>query len=97
MLYRGIRIANRCENYFPAFLVMGLTLLLVVQAIANMAVAVGLGPVTGQPLPLVSKGGSSTVINCAYIGVILSVSRTAKIKKDKNVDKKRNENSAMTK
>ena len=76
---------------------MGLTLLLVVQAIANMAVAVGLGPVTGQPLPLVSKGGSSTVINCAYIGVILSVSRTAKIKKDKNVDKKCNENSAMTK
>lgn len=97
LLYRGIRIANRCENYFPAFLVMGLTLLLVVQAIANMAVAVGLGPVTGQPLPLVSKGGSSTVINCAYIGVILSVSRTAKIKKDKNVDKKCNENSAMTK
>ena len=97
LLYRGIRIANRCENYFPAFLVMGLTLLLVVQAIANMAVAVGLGPVTGQPLPLVSKGGSSTIINCAYIGVILSVSRTAKIKKDKNVDKKRNENSAMTK
>ncbi len=76
---------------------MGLTLLLVVQAIANMAVAVGLGPVTGQPLPLVSKGGSSTIINCAYIGVILSVSRTAKIKKDKNVDKKCNENSAMTK
>lgn len=97
LLYRGIRIANRCENYFPAFLVMGLTLLLVVQAIANMAVAVGLGPVTGQPLPLVSKGGSSTIINCAYIGVILSVSRTAKIKKDKNVDKKCNENSAMTK
>ncbi len=97
LLYRGVRIANRCENYFPAFLVMGLTLLLVVQAIANMAVAVGLGPVTGQPLPLISKGGSSTVLNCIYIGVILSVSRTAKVKKVKHSTKKGNQDSAMTK
>ena len=46
-----------------------------------MLVAVGLAPVTGQPLPLVSKGGTSTIINCIYIGAILSVSRSAK-KKD---------------
>lgn len=97
LLYRGVRIANRCENYFPAFLAMGLTLLIVVQAIANMAVAVGLGPVTGQPLPLISKGGSSTIFSCIYIGVILSVSRTANVKKVKSGDKKGNENSAMTK
>ena len=41
----------------------------------NMMVAVGLAPVTGQPLPLISRGGTSTLINCVYIGIILSVSR----------------------
>jgi cell division protein FtsW len=78
LLYRCARIASRCENNFPAFLVMGLSLMLVIQATINMMVAVGLMPVTGQPLPLISKGGTSTIINCAYIGVILSVSRSAK-------------------
>jgi cell division protein FtsW len=78
LLYRAARIASRCENNFPAFLIMGLALLLVVQASFNMLVAVGIAPVTGQPLPLISKGGTSTIINCAYIGVILSVSRSAK-------------------
>lgn len=82
LLFRTGRIANRCENNFPAFLAMGLALLLVVQALFNMCVAVGIVPVTGQPLPLVSKGGTSSIINCVYIGVILSVSRTAK----KNAD-----------
>ena len=80
LLYRCARIASRCENNFPAYLAMGLGLLLVVQATFNMMVAVGLAPVTGQPLPLISKGGTSTIINCAYIGVILSVSRSAKLK-----------------
>ena len=80
LLYRCARIASRCENNFPAFLVMGLGLLLVIQATFNMMVAVGLAPVTGQPLPLISKGGTSTIINCAYIGAILSVSRSAKMK-----------------
>jgi cell division protein FtsW len=78
LLYRAARIAAKCENNFPAFLAMGLALLLVVQATINMMVAVELLPVTGQPLPLISKGGTSTVINCAYIGVILSISRSAK-------------------
>ena len=78
LLYRTARIASRCENNFPAFLAMGLALLLVIQASFNMLVAVGIAPVTGQPLPLISKGGTSTIINCAYIGVILSVSRSAK-------------------
>lgn len=78
LLYRTGRIASRCENNFPAFLAMGLALLLVVQALFNMAVAVGLVPVTGQPLPLISKGGTSSITNCIYIGVILSVSRSAK-------------------
>ena len=48
-----------------------------------MMVAVGLAPVTGQPLPLISKGGTSTIINCAYIGAILSISRSAKVRNDK--------------
>lgn len=82
LLFRTGRIANRCENNFLAFLAMGLALLLVIQALFNMCVAVGIVPVTGQPLPLVSKGGTSSIINCIYIGVILSVSRTAK----KNAD-----------
>ena len=78
LLFRTAKIANQCENNFPAFLAMGLALMLVTQALFNMCVAVGLAPVTGQPLPLISKGGTSTVINCVYIGVILSISRSAK-------------------
>jgi cell division protein FtsW len=62
---------------------MGLGLLLVIQAVFNMMVAVGLAPVTGQPLPLISKGGTSTIINCAYIGAILSISRSAKVRGEK--------------
>ena len=83
LVYRTARIASRCENNFPAFLAMGLALLLVIQAAFNMLVAVGIAPVTGQPLPLISKGGTSTIINCAYIGVILSVSRSAKKRQEK--------------
>ena len=85
LLYRCARIASQCENNFPAFLAMGLGLLLVVQAAFNMMVAVGLAPVTGQPLPLISKGGTSTIINCAYIGTILSVSRSAKMKREQEL------------
>ena len=85
LLFRTGKIAKRCENNFPPFLAMGLALLLVTQALFNMCVAVGLVPVTGQPLPLISKGGTSTIINCIFIGAIISVSRTAK--KAENVAK----------
>ncbi len=78
LLFRTAHIASRLENNFPPFLAMGLAIMLVTQAMFNMMVAVGLAPVTGQPLPLISKGGTSTIINCFYIGVILSVSRSAK-------------------
>ena len=78
ILMRAGKIASRCENSFPAFLAMGIAFLLVTQALFNMAVAVGLAPVTGQPLPLISKGGTSTIINCVYIGMLLSISRFAK-------------------
>ncbi len=83
LLIRAGRIASKCKSNFPALLVMGITLLLVSQAILNMMVAVGLFPVTGQPLPLISKGGTSTFINCAYIGMILSVSRYVKKQEEK--------------
>ena len=81
LMWRAMRIASRCKSLFPSYLVMGLALMMVVQAMVNMAVAVGAFPVTGQPLPLISKGGTSTFVNCVYIGMILSVSRSAK-KKD---------------
>lgn len=84
LLIRVGRIAKKCDRTFPALLVIGIGLLLVSQAILNMMVAVGLFPVTGQPLPLVSKGGTSTLINCAYIGMILSISRyTARLEEQK--------------
>lgn len=75
LLVRVGMIARKCDKLFPKFLVLGCGLLLVVQALANMAVAVNLIPVTGQPMPLVSRGGTSTVISCIYFGIILSVSR----------------------
>ena len=84
LLLRCRSIAKRCENNFPAFLIIGLTIMLVTQAVMNMMVAVGLMPVTGQPLPLISKGGTSTIISCAYIGAILSVSRWAKQRETAN-------------
>jgi cell division protein FtsW len=66
-------IASRCRLLFPKLLVMGCATMIVVQALANMAVAVGLAPVTGQPLPLISRGGNSILITCIMIGIILSV------------------------
>ena len=84
LLVRAGKIAKKCDRTFPAFLVLGIGLLLVTQALFNMMVAVGLAPVTGQPLPLVSRGGTSTIINCVYIGMLLSVSRyTAKLEEQK--------------
>ncbi|MCM1078609.1 MAG: FtsW/RodA/SpoVE family cell cycle protein [Bacteroidales bacterium] len=78
IFWRAGHIARNCANTFPAYLSMGIGMLLVIQAMFNMLVAVGLAPVTGQPLPLVSKGGTSTIINCVYIGMLLSISKSAK-------------------
>lgn len=78
LMYRAMRIAGKCKSLFPSYLVMGLSLMMVMQAMVNMAVAVGAFPVTGQPLPLISRGGTSLFVNSAYIGMILSVSRSAK-------------------
>jgi cell division protein FtsW len=74
-LYRCIRIYKRCPYAFGAFLALGLSFTLAIQAIANMAVTVNLFPVTGVTLPLVSMGGTSFIFTCLAIGIILSVAR----------------------
>lgn len=76
LLIRVWRIARHCTHYYPAFLIMGLGLMIFSQAIVNLAVAVDMLPITGQPLPLISRGGSNIFINSVFIGIILSVSRT---------------------
>ncbi len=80
LLIRVGRIAQRCPTFFPAYLVLGFGIMMVLQAFVNMSVAVGLIPVTGQTLPLISKGGTSILITSFYIAVILSVSRYAEQK-----------------
>jgi cell division protein FtsW len=84
LLFRGITIARKCETAFPAFLVMGLIVMIVIQAMINMLVAVGLFPVTGQTLPMVSWGRTSVLMMSFSLGAILSVSRVvnARIKNE---------------
>ena len=86
LFYRGIKIAQKSEKTFGTFLAVGLSFSLVFQAMINMAVAVNLFPVTGQPLPLISMGGTSTWFTCLAIGIILSVSRQSKTEKVKKVN-----------
>lgn len=76
-LFRSIRIFRKCPFAFGAFLALGLSFTLVIQALANMAVNVNLFPVTGVTLPLISMGGSSFLFTCLAIGIILSVARNA--------------------
>ena len=75
LLYRCIKIVTAAPKAFGALLACGLSFSLTIQAFANMAVAVGLGPVTGVPLPLVSMGGTSILFTSVAFGIILSVSR----------------------
>jgi cell division protein FtsW len=84
LLFRGIMIVKKCETAFPAYLVIGLIIMITVQAMLNMLVAVGLFPVTGQTLPMVSWGRTSVLVMSFSIGAILSVSRVvnARIKQE---------------
>lgn len=75
LLYRCVRIVTKAPKAFGALLAAGLSFSLTIQAFANMAVAVGLGPVTGVPLPLVSMGGTSLLFTSIAFGIILSVSK----------------------
>jgi cell division protein FtsW len=84
-LYRCIRIFKKCPYAFGAFLALGLSFTLAIQALANMAVTVNLFPVTGVTLPLVSMGGTSFIFTCLAIGIILSVARNVE-KQEKEVN-----------
>jgi len=75
LLFRAGRIATQSKSVFPAILVIGLSLMIVVQAFVSMAVATSLGPVTGQPLPMISRGGTSILITSIYFGVIFGIAR----------------------
>ena len=94
-LFRCIRIMKKCPYAFGAFLSLGLSFTLVIQALANMAVNVNLFPVTGVTLPLVSMGGSSFLFTCLAIGIILSVARNVEIQEGKAEPMNVNNNEAQ--
>jgi cell division protein FtsW len=75
LLHRGMKAAYNSERAFGGLLSAGLSFDLVCQAMVNMGVVVGLGPITGQPLPLISMGGTAMVFTGISVGIILSVSR----------------------
>ncbi len=76
---RCFRIARRAPDYFGALTVLGLSLLIIVQAILNIAAMLGLAPLTGLPLPFISQGGTALAVSLASVGIILSISRYAKV------------------
>ena len=78
LLYHTGQIAKNCDDPFATYLALGAALMIGTHALFHMTISVGLGPITGQPLPLVSRGGSSIIVNCIYIGMILSISRYAR-------------------
>ncbi|MBN1767310.1 MAG: FtsW/RodA/SpoVE family cell cycle protein [Prolixibacteraceae bacterium] len=81
LAFRTAVIINHCNRTFPAFMVAGLSSMLLLQAMTNMGVAVGLLPVTGQTLPWISMGGTSTLFTAAAFGAILRVSHQNKLEK----------------
>lgn len=84
LLFHTGQIAKNCDDPFAAYLIMGAALLIGIQAMIHMSISTGLFPISGQPLPLISRGGSSLIVNSVYIGMILSVSRYAgKLKAEK--------------
>ena len=87
LLFRTGQIATVCKSTFPAMLVTGLGLLITLQATVNMFVGSGYGLVTGQPLPLISRGGTSILVTCIYFGIILGVIREIKSENDKIFNK----------
>jgi cell division protein FtsW len=94
LLTRSWKIAQQSSGPFGRLLVMGLSSMIVIQALCNMAVAVGLFPVTGQTLPLISRGGTSIITNSLAVGLILSVSRSNELQN--MTEENQNENSNNT-
>lgn len=86
LLFRTGIIVRDLSNTFPAFVAIGLSLNIVFQALVNMAVGVSIIPVTGQPLPLVSLGGTSILVTFVSLGIILNINQTAKAKEFKDAD-----------
>lgn len=84
LLFRAGRIATMSKTVFPAILVIGLSLMIVLQAFVSMAVATSLGPVTGQPLPMISRGGTSILITSIYFGILLGITRQIKDEQNSN-------------
>ena len=80
LFYRSIQIFQRCGTAFPSLVVLGLTMIITLQAFMHMMVSVALFPLTGQQLPLISKGGTSLLFTLASIGMILNISRQTEIK-----------------
>ena len=91
LLFRTGQIATVCKSTFPAMLVTGLGLLITLQATVNMFVGSGFGLVTGQPLPLISRGGTSILVTCIYFGIILGVVREIKSEGNKIQEKQQPE------
>ena len=87
LLGRAGRVAYKCNRAFPAFLIMGCAVLIVSQALVHMAIVTGVAPVSGQPLPLISKGGTSIIIMSMAIGIMLSVSRYAVTSNDSKANR----------
>ncbi len=77
LLARAGRIAYKCSRAFPAFLIMGCAVMIVFQALVHMAIVTGVFPVSGQPLPFISKGGTSVLVMSAALGIMMSVARFA--------------------
>jgi len=91
LLARASVVCRRCQTAFPAFLVLGMAVFIVFQAIVHMSIVTGVFPVSGQPLPLISKGGTSIWITSIAFGIMLSVSRFA-ARKNKNAEIKQEMN-----
>lgn len=87
LLFRLVIIATKTTTIFGTLLVLGVGLPIIFQAMINMAVAVGLFPVTGQPLPLISTGGTSIWMTCFAIGIVLSVSARDEVQQEKSIKK----------
>jgi cell division protein FtsW len=75
--WRGFRIALQSPDAFGAFLALGVTTMIAIQAFINMSVVIGLLPTKGIPLPFISNGGSSMLVNLVGMGVLLNVSQHA--------------------
>lgn len=84
LLARAASIASRCSMTYPCLIVTGMAVMIAFQALFHMGIVTGVFPVSGQPLPLISKGGTSIFITCIAFGIMLSVSRTATRRGHKN-------------